>query len=269
MKLVKLLVLAGAVAVAAFGVWSARAAFTGRQYYDAWRSSGKGYYFSVHHYKPSRDAAGYLTNYAVWHPSLPRYVYYYNPAKKTYWGRYNVQTKGYSLLAEKDRTGRLRDIPDKAFPPEGELPQVPEAKDKLTLEVPPDLPPGEKPGVTATADKPDDKDLTQPPATEGKDPPPDVPPEKPGAGTGATPDKPGTNPPAVPAAGGKTDPGVVAPPESFNPPPATAGTGGAAVGGKVPPATTTPAPANGPVFPGYPGNCNKKFGGCPGYGRPW
>src|SRR5690242_11217839 len=121
MKLVKLLVLAGAVAAAAFGAWSARAAFAGRQYYDAWRPSGQGYYFSTHHYKPSRDAAGYLTNYAVWYPSLPKYVYYYNPAKKTYWGRYNVQTKGYSLLAEKDRTGRLRDIPDKAFPPEGGL----------------------------------------------------------------------------------------------------------------------------------------------------
>jgi hypothetical protein len=63
-------------------------------------------------------------------------VYYFNPYTGTYWGRFDLQTKRDSLLAEKDRAGQLKDIPEKAFPAEGPLPQVPDAKDKLTLAEP-------------------------------------------------------------------------------------------------------------------------------------
>jgi hypothetical protein len=140
----KFLVLAGAVALmAALGVSFFRAGH-GRQYYDKWQQSAKGYAFSVHHYRPEAGDAAYRTNYAIYYPSIPQYVYYFNPAKGTYWGRYDLKTKGYSLLAEKDRAGLLKDIPESAFPAEGSLPNVPDAKDKLTLAEPPDLPSGEK-----------------------------------------------------------------------------------------------------------------------------
>jgi hypothetical protein len=76
-------------------------------------------------------------------------VYYFNPYTGTYWSRFNLQTKGDSPLAEKDRAGQLKDIPEKAFPAEGPLPQVPDATDKLTLAEPIELP-------AAAADSPTD-----------------------------------------------------------------------------------------------------------------
>jgi hypothetical protein len=157
MKLVKLLALAGAVALlAAVGVMFARSGY-GRQYYGGWQQSGKGYYFSIHHYRPDPGSLTFRTNYAIYYPQTPRYIYFYNPLKGTYWGRFDVQTKGYSLLAEKDRAGLLKDIPENAFPTEGPLPSVPDAKDKLTLAEPPDLPGGEKLDNTPpTGDKPSD-----------------------------------------------------------------------------------------------------------------
>jgi hypothetical protein len=143
MKPFQFLTLAGAVAlVAAVGVSSAQAGF-GRQYYSGWQHSPKGYLFSTYHYKPYASYPGYCHNYALWYPAAPNFVYYFNPDKGTYWGRFDLKTKGYSLLAEKDRAKQLKDIPEKAFPAEGPLPQVPDAKDNLTLAEPLDLPTGE------------------------------------------------------------------------------------------------------------------------------
>src|SRR5262245_62253503 len=122
MKSVKMLALAGAVAlVAAVGASTAQAGH-GRQWYTGWQPSGQGYYYSTYYYKPYAAYPTYCYNYAVWYPTASRYVYYFNPYRKTYWGRFDVQTKGYSLLAEKDRAGRLKDVPEQAFPAEGPLP---------------------------------------------------------------------------------------------------------------------------------------------------
>jgi hypothetical protein len=156
MKSVKVLALAGVVAlVAAAGVAFVRSGY-GRQYYSGWQRSAQGFYFTTHHYRPDAGAMAFNTNYAVFYPETPRYIYFFNPLKGTYWGRFDVKTKGYSLLAEKDRAGRLKDIPEKAFPDEGPLPEIPDAKDKLTLAEPPDLPGGEKlDGAAATSDKTD------------------------------------------------------------------------------------------------------------------
>src|SRR5690242_6471042 len=116
MKSVKTLLLAGAVTlVAALGASTARAGF-GRQWYTGWKPSGLGYSFSTYYYKPYAAYPTYCYNYAVYYPATPQYVYYYNPYRGTYWGRFDIKTKGYSLLAEKDRAGRLKDIPEKAFP---------------------------------------------------------------------------------------------------------------------------------------------------------
>ena len=156
MKSVKVLALSGVVAlVAAAGVAFVRSDY-GRQYYGGWQRSAQGFYYSTHHYRPDAGALTFSTNYAIFYPEHPQYIYFFNPLKGTYWGRFDVKTKGYSLLAEKDRAGRLKDIPEKAFPDEGPLPEIPDAKDKLTLAEPPDLPGGEKlNGATATGDKTD------------------------------------------------------------------------------------------------------------------
>jgi hypothetical protein len=259
MKSFKFLALAGAVAlVAALGVSPARAG-QGRQYYGGWQHSPRGYSFSTYHYKPYAAYPTYCYNYCIWYPSAPNYVYYFNPYRKTYWGRYDVQTKGYSLLAEKDRAGQLKDIPEKAFPAEGPLPQVPDAKDSLTLAEPPDLPAGETPVVATKTGKGEAGDIA---STA-------VPAEDALATTPADDKTPKADKPAGPAApagpDGKTSPadgpvvdakpgvGVVAPAEPVTP-----------AGGVAPAPGGTPAPVGGIVtggpskvepngFPFYPG----------------
>src|SRR5690349_2574159 len=255
MKSFKSLALAGALAlVTAVGVSSAQAGF-GRQYYGGWQHSPKGYFFSTYHYKPYASYPSYCYNYCIWYPAAPKFVYYFNPYKGTYWGRFDIQTKGYSLLAEKDRGGQLKDIPETAFPAEGPLPQVPDAKDNLTLAEPLDLPAGEtavaaqKAGEVAPAVPTDDAlattpaDGQTPPAGPAADPKADKPA---GPATPAGPAGPaapvGQTPPADgPVVDAKPGVGVVPPTE----PVAPAGGVAAAPGG-------TPAPVGGVVTGGTP-----------------
>lgn len=104
--------------------------------YGGWNYYGsRGYYYSTYTYRPQRY------HYCVHYPSRPRYVYYYNPQRQTYWGRYDLQGKPgaeYSLLADKDRKKKLSDIPESAFPEPGALPDVDaEAAPGEKLEAPP------------------------------------------------------------------------------------------------------------------------------------
>lgn len=291
MKAIKLLTLAGAVAlVAALGASSAKAGFAGRSYYGGWQRSGRGYFFSSYFYKPYVGYPSYCYNYAIYFPAAPNFVYYFNPYKGTYWGRFNVNTKGYSLLAEKDRKGALSDIPEKAFPKEGPLPLVPDAKDPLTLDQPPQLPAADKTDDVLTPAPGDDKPAPAPavPATPAPaapaTPAPGAAPAVPVGGTaapaapvdGAAPVAPvdGAAPvaPVAPAPGT----GVVAPAEPINPAPGVVAPapGGVAPapGGAVPaPGGVVPAPGGvapvvTPVVPGFPGYCPRPFGGCHGYG---
>lgn len=102
----------------------------GRHYYSSWsykpRSS---YYYSYYYYKPYASYSGYRHHYCVYYPSRTRYVYYYNPVRRVYWGRYDLEEKGYSLLDEKDRKEKLEDIPEKAFPKPGKMPEIPDSED--------------------------------------------------------------------------------------------------------------------------------------------
>jgi hypothetical protein len=256
MKAIRLLTLAGAVALtAALVVPSARAGLAARQYYSGWRHSSQGYWFSTHYYKPYADYPSYCTNYCIYYPGAPKFVFYFNPYRGTYWGRFNVQTKGYSLLAEKDRAGRLKAIPEKAFPKEGELPPVPDSKDKVQLEEPPDLPIGEAIGK-------DDGTAQAGAATPGasaSNPNPPGKPTDPKPGPGAAPDK---SPPAP-----TPDTGVVAPAEPVNPRPApgpaTPVNGGAGAPGGLPPREDL----GNPFSP--PGNCPPPPGGCAGHRYGW
>jgi hypothetical protein len=106
--------------------------YSGYNYYPS-----RGYYYSHYYYKPYQSYPSYNHHYAVYYPQYPKYVYYYNPYKQSYWGRYDLESKGYSLLAEKDRKAKLSDIPESAFPKPGAMPADPDSNDGSTIPVPP------------------------------------------------------------------------------------------------------------------------------------
>jgi hypothetical protein len=131
-----------ALAVTMSGLFSAAAeAGYYRQYYSSWSYySTSNYHYARYYYYPTTYATTYSYHYVIYYPSQPRYYYYYNPVNRTYWGRYDLQEKGYSLLAEKDRKEKLADIPESAFPKPGAMPAVPGVEDNLKMEVPPAAP---------------------------------------------------------------------------------------------------------------------------------
>lgn len=140
---VKWLVLTGIVA-GALGS-GAHAEFLRRQYYGGWNYyPQRTYYYTYYYYKPYDAYDGYTYHYCIYYPSTPRYVYYYNPHTQVYWGRYDMDAKGYSLLEQKDRKKELKDIPESAFPKPGKMPVIPEAKDETRIDAPPAPPKEEK-----------------------------------------------------------------------------------------------------------------------------
>ena len=120
-----LIMAASAIAVAPA---NARGSYGQRQYYGSWNySNSHSYYFTTYYYRPVTTVTVYSYHYCVYYPSQPRYVYYYNPTSQVYWGRYDLEKKGYSLLAVDDRKAKLEDIPESAFPQPAEMPPVPES----------------------------------------------------------------------------------------------------------------------------------------------
>lgn len=109
---------------------------TPRQLYSDWCKTKDNSYFCCYYVQLKPDGH-YTAHRCYYYPRQPRYIYYYNPEKGKYWGRYDLKAEGYSLLAEKDRKSKLADIPDEAFPKPGSLPAVPGAEDGLKLERPP------------------------------------------------------------------------------------------------------------------------------------
>jgi len=123
--------------------------YSSRQYYSNWNHyQQRGYHYRTYYYKPTPNYVGYRHHYVVYNPSRPRHYYFYNPYKRQYWGRCDVNTNGkgqYSLLAEADRRGNLEDIPEQAFPAPGPMPRIPdsEAGENAGMDLPPDdLPQG-------------------------------------------------------------------------------------------------------------------------------
>jgi hypothetical protein len=138
---------------AAINVESASAHFRRyRQYYGGWTYNPvQTYYYRPYYYLPYSSATTYSYHYVVHYPTQPQYYYYYNPVQSYYWGRYDLKAKGYSLLAEKDRHGNLEKIPETAFPKPGTMPNIPESKDSVAMEVAPDDVPKETPKDTPKA----------------------------------------------------------------------------------------------------------------------
>jgi hypothetical protein len=113
----------------------------GRHYYSSWEYyPSRSYHYVRYYYKPQPTYNTYNYHYCIYYPSQPRYVYYYNPYTKRYWGRYDTKEKGYSLLAEADRKEVLKDIPESAFPKPAEMPAIPESEDGEKMLPPPATP---------------------------------------------------------------------------------------------------------------------------------
>lgn len=132
------------------GAWSTSeaAAFLRRHYYSSWSYyPSRTYYYRSYFYKPYVQYEGYKYHYCIYYTSRPRYVYYYNPYVKTYWGRYDLEKKGYSELAAADRKASLSEIPETAFPAPGAMPAIPESEDGERIPViePDDLPKADVP----------------------------------------------------------------------------------------------------------------------------
>lgn len=134
-----------------FGLDAAHAQFGGpRQYYGGW-IQGHGYHYRQLYFKPYPSYVGYRHHYVVYQPSFPDHYYFFNPYKRVYWGRCAIGYGGdgqnaYSLLAEADRRPALAQIPPQAFPPPGPVPALPETRDGIKLDLPPDdLPPAVPP----------------------------------------------------------------------------------------------------------------------------
>lgn len=111
-----------------------------RQRYSSWTYyPQKQYYYRKYYYKPTVTVKTYQYHYCIYYPprQYPQrrnYVYFYNPVRKTYWGRYDLEKKGYSMLAEKDRKGKLEDIDESAFPKPGPMPKIPGAEDDVKMD---------------------------------------------------------------------------------------------------------------------------------------
>ena len=141
---------AGLLAVAALTAIDtpqAEAANRGRQYYGGWTYNPiQRYLHRTYYYLPAATATTYSYHYVVYYPTRPRYYYYYNPVSRQYWGRFDLEEKGYSMFAEKDRKEKLDDIPEKAFPKAGKMPAIPDTTDEdVAIEAPPLDAPKEEP----------------------------------------------------------------------------------------------------------------------------
>ena len=140
LRRIALLVVAGAALAA--GPGDVRAGGYTRQYYTSWSYySTTRYYYRTYYYYPTPVATTYSYHYTIYYPSQPRYVYYYNPVSRQYWGRFDFgadgEPQGYSLLAEKDRKERLADIPESAFPKPAAMPAIPGSSDGEKKDAPP------------------------------------------------------------------------------------------------------------------------------------
>ena len=120
----------------------AEAGYYRRQYYTRWTYRPRTrYYYTRYYYRPYVRTRSYSYHYVIYYPSRPRYRYYYNPVRRVYWGRFEVDAKGkpvgYSMLKPADQKSSLDEIPEKAFPKPGKMPPIPDSKDGEQMSAPP------------------------------------------------------------------------------------------------------------------------------------
>lgn len=106
-----------------------------RQFYTDWCKRG-GYYYRSFFCRP-RPGGDYAAHRCVYYPDRPKYLFYYDPAKQAYWGRFDRGAGGFAPLPESERRGRLSEIPEGAFPKPGEMPVLPGSDDGTRMDRPP------------------------------------------------------------------------------------------------------------------------------------
>jgi hypothetical protein len=107
------------------------------QWYQATAPGGQAYYYANYYYGPSEY------HHACYYPYVSkRYVYYYNWKARRYWGRYDFESAGYSLLPEDKRLATLSEIKEEDFPEPQALDQVTIPGTSVTMKAPPPLPRG-------------------------------------------------------------------------------------------------------------------------------
>jgi hypothetical protein len=174
-------------------------------------------YRAAYYFKSKPSDPAYKFHYVIRLKSEPQYLYFYNPATKFFWGRFDSVKRGYSILVGNDRVSRMSDLSTAKFPEPGPMPAIPGSSDGVLM----DMPPGE---------------FTPAPPMEGA------------RRILTLPEGPATRPPAVgpttppPMTGSDTQPGDAVPPATGpdSQPPAE--------GTTTPPATgpdTQPAPQTG------------------------
>jgi hypothetical protein len=130
------------IASMAVGLTGRRAqATTLRQYYDVqwYYNPTTTYYYTYYYYRPQPAAVNYQYHYCIYYPNRPRYIYYYNPVNRVYWGRFDLEGKGedrYSILAKEDRKSSLESIAESAFPKLAQMPFIPDSDNDLRMEQP-------------------------------------------------------------------------------------------------------------------------------------
>ncbi len=108
--------------------------------YSNWTyDQSHGYYYCTCSYRPSA--------YAEWNKYICIYnsqygncVYFYNPIQKNYWGRYDYNAKGFSLLAAGYQRGAIADLPQDKFPAVVAQTTIPGSQVAEQLTSPPALP---------------------------------------------------------------------------------------------------------------------------------
>ncbi|WP_146460101.1 hypothetical protein [Rubripirellula tenax] len=133
-------------AVVASAAAPAVAAFFRRQYYSTWSyHPTTRYHYCRYYYTPTIATPTYHHHYVIYYPSRPRYRYYYNPVRRLYWGRFEVdeagKPMGYSMLKPEDRKSSLEAIAESAFPKPSEMPSIPESEEAGAESIEKMLPP--------------------------------------------------------------------------------------------------------------------------------
>ena len=109
-------------------------------HYSTWTARGP-YHYSHYYYSPTRY------HYVVSFPSQPRYLYFFNPHSRLYWGRFDREGKPgaeFSTLSENDRREHLSEIQETAFPKPGKIPSIPDSDNDDPIDPPPAPPEVEK-----------------------------------------------------------------------------------------------------------------------------
>ncbi len=108
--------------------------------YGTWSyDQGHNYYYCVCSYRPA--AYSEVSKYVcIYNPQYGNCVYYYNPIQKQYWGRYDVASQGFSILASSDQRSTIAELPQDKFGAVVAQAGIPGSQAGEQLTAPPALP---------------------------------------------------------------------------------------------------------------------------------